>query len=59
MPQSLRILFVLLTMVSLPTLAQDINAAEAHQAVKSGKLTLIDIRTPPEWKQPVLPKVPH
>ncbi|MDP1525065.1 MAG: rhodanese-like domain-containing protein [Rhodocyclaceae bacterium] len=51
MTHHLRILLILLATTSLPALAQDINAAEAHEAVKNGKLTLIDIRTPPEWKQ--------
>lgn len=51
MPQSFRILCLLLSLASLPALAQDISAPEAFDAVKNGKLTLIDIRTPPEWKQ--------
>lgn len=29
----------------------DLTAPEAAAAVEAGKLTLIDIRTPPEWKQ--------
>ncbi len=51
MTHYLRILLILLATASLPALAQDINAPEAYEAVKSGKLTLIDIRTPPEWRQ--------
>lgn len=31
--------------------AQEMSAPEAFDAARSGKLTLIDIRTPPEWKQ--------
>ena len=31
--------------------APDMSATEAAEAVQSGKVTLIDIRTPPEWKQ--------
>lgn len=31
--------------------APDLSAPEAADAVRSGKTTLIDIRTPPEWKQ--------
>ncbi len=49
--QLARIFIFLLATTSLPALAQDINAPEAFEAVKNGKLTLIDIRTPPEWKQ--------
>ena len=31
--------------------ASELSAPEASAAVASGKMTLIDIRTPPEWKQ--------
>lgn len=31
--------------------AQEMNAPEAYEAARAGKLTIIDIRTPPEWKQ--------
>lgn len=31
--------------------AQEISAPEALEAARAGKLTLIDIRTPQEWKQ--------
>jgi len=34
-----------------PVAAQEMAAPDAYQAAKSGKLTLIDIRTPPEWQQ--------
>lgn len=29
----------------------DITAPEAHRLAQAGKITLIDIRTPPEWRQ--------
>jgi rhodanese-related sulfurtransferase len=51
MPRPIRTLFILLTLFSLPVFAQNIEAPEAYEAVKNGKLTLIDIRTPPEWRQ--------
>ncbi len=51
MPRYLRLILILLATASQSALAQDINAPEAYEAVKNGKLTLIDIRTPPEWKQ--------
>lgn len=41
-------LFILLP---LPALSQEMSAPEALEAAQSGKLKLIDIRTPPEWKQ--------
>ncbi len=41
----------LLGLLALPAAAQEIAAPEAHAAARAGKLTLIDIRTPPEWKQ--------
>lgn len=31
--------------------AQDMDAPQAAAAMNSGKVTLIDIRTPPEWKE--------
>ena len=34
----------------------DITAPEAAAAVAAGKITLIDIRTPPEWKETGLAK---
>ncbi len=51
MPRSIRTLFILLALFSLPACAQNIDAPEAYEAVKNGQLTLIDIRTPPEWRQ--------
>jgi rhodanese-related sulfurtransferase len=41
----------LLCLLALPAAAQEIAAPEAFAAARAGKLTLIDIRTPPEWKQ--------
>jgi rhodanese-related sulfurtransferase len=35
----------------LPAHAADVSAPEAQAALEAGKLTLIDIRTPPEWRQ--------
>jgi rhodanese-related sulfurtransferase len=34
-----------------PAHAQEIGAPEAFEASRAGKIKLIDIRTPPEWKQ--------
>lgn len=44
-------LALLLGLLALPAAAQEIAAPEAFEAARAGKLTLIDIRTPPEWKQ--------
>lgn len=41
----------LLALATLPAHAQDISAPEALQAAQDGRIKLIDIRTPPEWKQ--------
>ena len=41
----------LLAVMTSPAQAQDISAPEAFAAVQAGKVKLIDIRTPPEWKQ--------
>lgn len=43
--------FLLFAMISTTVAALDMSAPEAFEAAKSGKLTLIDIRTPPEWKE--------
>jgi rhodanese-related sulfurtransferase len=38
--------------VALPAAAEpDLTAPEALAASQSGKVTLVDIRTPPEWRQ--------
>jgi rhodanese-related sulfurtransferase len=42
---------VLLASAGLANAAPDIDAREAATAVAAGKITLIDIRTPPEWKE--------
>jgi len=51
MTLSLRLCATLLGLLALPALAQEIAAPEAYEAIRAGKLKLIDIRTPPEWKQ--------
>lgn len=47
----LRTLFLLASLAALPATAQEMSAPEAYAAARTGKVTLIDIRTPPEWKQ--------
>jgi rhodanese-related sulfurtransferase len=44
-------LALLAGLVALPATAQEMSAPDAYEAARTGKLTLIDIRTPPEWKQ--------
>ena len=51
MPPSLRLLTLLAGLAALPAAAQEMSAPQALEAVRAGKATLIDIRTPPEWKQ--------
>jgi rhodanese-related sulfurtransferase len=51
MNRLLRIGAALLGLLALPAAAQEIAAPDAYAAVRAGKLTLIDIRTPPEWQQ--------
>ncbi len=46
-----RILAISMALSALPAHAQEMSAPEAYEAVRSGKITLIDIRTPPEWKE--------
>jgi rhodanese-related sulfurtransferase len=46
-----RFILLLAAFVALPAAAQQLNAPEAFEAARSGKLRIIDIRTPPEWKQ--------
>ncbi len=41
----------LLAVTSLANAEPDMSAPEAAAAVAAGKITLIDIRTPAEWKQ--------
>jgi rhodanese-related sulfurtransferase len=41
----------LLLAVTIARAAPDLSAPEAADAVNAGKITLIDIRTPAEWKQ--------
>lgn len=51
MTPSIRLLALLTGLFALPAAAQDMSAPEALEAARSGKVTLIDIRTPPEWKE--------
>jgi len=46
-----RITLLLAALVTLPAAAQQLTAPEAYEAAHAGKLTIVDIRTPPEWKQ--------
>ena len=47
-----KILSAALLMTAVATHASpDLTAPDAAAAVAAGKITLIDIRTPPEWKQ--------
>jgi rhodanese-related sulfurtransferase len=41
----------LLAAASQAAFSQEMSAPDAYAAVKDGKITLIDIRTPPEWRQ--------
>jgi len=47
---------VLACLATLPAAAADISAPDAQAALEAGKLTLIDIRTPPEWRETGLAK---
>jgi len=53
MPRLTAVLTTLLALLTLSgnALAQDLSAQDAYEAARAGKLTLIDIRTPPEWKE--------
>ena len=42
-------------LLSWSAYAQEMSASEALEAAQAGKVTLIDIRTPPEWKQSGVP----
>jgi rhodanese-related sulfurtransferase len=48
---SIRFVILSSTLLALPVAAQEMSAPQALEAARSGKVTLIDIRTPPEWKQ--------
>jgi len=45
--------YLLAALACLPAavFAADIAAPDAYAALETGKLTLIDIRTPPEWRE--------
>lgn len=49
--KKLTLLCLVLLALSGQVFAQEMSAPDAYEAAKAGKLTLIDIRTPPEWKQ--------
>jgi rhodanese-related sulfurtransferase len=51
MPRLLHFLTTLLLLLSSHLYAQEMSAPEALEATRAGKLKLIDIRTPGEWKQ--------
>lgn len=46
-----RLALLLFTLFALPAAAQHLSAPDAFEAARAGRLTIIDIRTPPEWKQ--------
>ena len=50
-PRHCALALVLLAMSGLSRAVPDMEAPEAAVAVAAGKITLIDIRTPPEWKE--------
>lgn len=45
------LLLALALIASSGAFAQNITAPEAYAAARAGQLTIVDIRTPPEWKQ--------
>lgn len=51
MPRLYRLLALSLTLLASAVAAQEMSAPEALDAARAGKLTLIDIRTPGEWRQ--------
>lgn len=51
MTRTLRLFALVGTLLALPATAQEMSAPQALEAARTGKVTLIDIRTPPEWKQ--------
>ena len=51
MKNPLLLLATLLVCAAFPLHAQEMSAPEAFEAAQAGKVKLIDIRTPPEWKQ--------
>ena len=50
-PHHCALAFALLAMSGLSRAEPDLQAPEAAVAVAAGKITLVDIRTPPEWKE--------
>lgn len=53
LPGMLRVLLFGLLMLAAPMsqAEPDISATQAHEAATAGKVVLIDIRTPEEWRQ--------
>lgn len=51
MTPGIRLLAVLAGLAPCFAAAQEMSAPQALEAARAGKATLIDIRTPPEWKQ--------
>jgi len=51
MPRLSRLLALPLALLASIAGAQEMSAPEALEAARAGKITLIDIRTPAEWKQ--------
>jgi rhodanese-related sulfurtransferase len=43
--------FAIVILAGAAHAAPDLAAPEAAEAVAAGKITLVDIRTPPEWKE--------
>lgn len=50
-PHHCALVLALLAMSGLSRAVPDMEAPEAAVAVAAGKITLIDIRTPAEWKE--------
>ncbi|MDO8960306.1 MAG: rhodanese-like domain-containing protein [Rhodocyclaceae bacterium] len=52
MPRYFRLFALLLSLLLAGhAFAQEMTPPEAFEAARAGKITLIDIRTPPEWQQ--------
>ncbi|MDP1957946.1 MAG: hypothetical protein Q8J75_07185 [Rhodocyclaceae bacterium] len=51
MPRYFRFIALLFSLLVGHAFAQEMTPPEAFEAARAGKIILIDIRTPPEWKQ--------
>jgi rhodanese-related sulfurtransferase len=51
MARGILLLLTLLLTGKIMAQTLEMNAQQAYDAARSGKVTLIDIRTPPEWKE--------